>query len=607
MLAILSGVVGLLLLLWMFYDFLWPPPVFVERQLGKPDLPIEYNLVHTAKNIPRLAGKQLLFSKWLGRTGLGNVLKKIAFRKAGLDLLIRIKIPDAPTLFPLPEPHQHRKSYEPVDFDKLIEESIEKPKESSFKFVTIPNLIKEYRSHTVTPMQIAERVMEIISDTEKQNPKLRAIVQHDKDEILKMAAASTKRYAEGNPLSFVDGIPVAVKGEYHVAPYYTRCGTTFMGKTPSTEDAHIVKKLRDGGAIIIGIANMHELGIGTTGNNPNRLHGIPRNPYNVNHYTGGSSSGSAVAVAAGLCPIALGTDGGGSIRIPAAACGVVGIKASCGRISTSGEVPLAHTVSYVGPLCATVSDAALVYAFLAGKDEEDPKTLGQPDVTLEGFENISTLEGITLGIDWKYFRDCDEDVYKECEKVVKYLEDKGAFVVAIQIPELMETLSAHGISIISEMAAGLEEEFDKYYNELNPETASNLGMARLVTARHYFQALKQRTRSMAFLKKIFDEDGVDCILTPGLGMKVPRIPDDALEYGEGNLMTTTQMMRYMGIGNFTGVPGMTLPVGYDDQGLPIALQIMSSWWNEHTMLRVAHAAEGFVTKKKPQVYYSLLE
>lgn len=595
-------------LLWIFSDSLWPaPPAFVERQLGKPDLPIEYNLVHDAKNIPRLAGKQLLFSKWLGRTSLGNVLKQFAFRKAGLDLLIRIKIPDAPTLFPLPEPHQHRKSYEPVDFDKLIEESIEEPKESSFKFVTILDLTKEYRSHTVTPMQIAQRVIEIINDTEKQNPKLRAIVQHDEDEILKMAAESTKRYAEGNPLSFMDGIPVATKEEYLVVPYYTRCGTTFMGRTRSTEDAHIVKKLRIGGAIIIGITNMHELGIGTTGNNPNRLHGIPRNPYNVNHYTGGSSSGSAVAVAAGLCPVSLGTDGGGSIRIPAAACGVVGIKASCGRISTSGEVPLAHTVSYTGPLCATVRDAALVYAFLAGKDEEDPKTLGQPDVTLEGFENISTLEGLTLGIDWKYFRDCDEDVYKECEKVVKYLEDKGASVIAIQIPELMETVSAHGISIISEMAAGLEEEFHKYYNELNPETASNLGMARLVTARHYFQALKQRTRSMAFLKKIFEEDGVDCILTPGLGMKVPRIPDDALEYGEGNLMTTTQMMRYMGIGNFTGVPGMTLPVGYDDQGLPIALQIMSSWWNEHTMLRVAHAAEGFVTKRKPQVHYSLLE
>ncbi|XP_022794947.1 fatty acid amide hydrolase-like [Stylophora pistillata] len=394
MLTILSGVLGLLFLLWIFSDSLWPaPPAFVERQLGKPDLPIEYNLVHDAKNIPRLAGKQLLFSKWLGKTSLGNVLKQFAFRKAGLDLLIRIKIPDAPTLFPLPEPHQHRKSYEPVDFDKLIEErkagldllirikipdaptlfplpephqhrksyepvdfdklieeSIEEPKESSFKFVTILDLTKEYRSHTVTPMQIAQRVIEIINDTEKQNPKLRAIVQHDEDEILKMAAESTKRYAEGNPLSFMDGIPVATKEEYLVVPYYTRCGTTFMGRTRSTEDAHIVKKLRMGGAIIIGITNMHEVGIGTTGNNPNRLHGIPRNPYNVNHYTGGSSSGSAVAVAAGLCPVSLGTDGGGSIRIPAAACGVVGIKASCGRISTSGEVPLAHTVSYTGKL-----------------------------------------------------------------------------------------------------------------------------------------------------------------------------------------------------------------------------------------------------------------
>lgn len=607
MLVILSGVVGLLLLLWMFHDFIWSPPPVVERQLGKPDQPIEYNVVHHAANLPRLAGKKLLFSKWLGRTGLGSVLKNTAWRKLGLDMLTTIKIPDAPTLFPLPGTTQQTKSHAPVDFDKLIEESINKPRETSFKFVTIPDLIKEYRSLTVTPMQIAERVIEIISDTEKQNPKLRAIVQYNKDEILKMAAASTKRYAEGNPLSFVDGIPVAVKEEFNVVPYYTRCGTTFMGSTPATEDAYIVKKMRQGGAIIIGIANMHELGIGTTGSNPNRLHGTPRNPYNVNHYTGGSSSGSAVAVAAGLCPVALGTDGGGSIRIPAAACGVVGIKASCGRISTSGEVPIAHTVSYVGPLCATVTDTALVYAFLAGKDEEDPKTLGQPDVTLEGFENISSLEGVTLGIDWKYFKDCDTEVYKQCEKAVKYLEDKGASVVAIQIPELQETFNAHGITILSEMAAGLEEEFYKYYNELNAESASNLGMARIVTGRHYFQAMKQRTRSMTFLKNIFEEDGVDCILTPGLGTNVPRILDDALEYGEGNLLTTTQLMRYMGIGNLTGVPAMTLPVGYDDQGLPIALQIMSAWWNEHIMLRVAHASEGFVPRRKPQVHYNLLE
>jgi len=307
-----------------------------------------------------------------------------------------------------------------------------------------------------------------------------------------------------------------------------------------------------------------------------------------------------------LCPVALGTDGGGSVRIPAAVCGVVGIKASCGRISTSGEVPLAHTVSYAGPLCATVRDAALVYAYLSGEDEEDPKTLGQPEVTLEGFENISSLEGVTLGVDWKYFKDCDAEVYKQCEKAVEYLKDKGALVVSIQIPELQETLSAHAITILSEMATGMEEEFHKYYNEMNAESTSNLAVGRMLNARDYFQAMKQRTRAMGFLKAIFEEERVDCILTPGLGIKVPEIPEGALEYGEGNLLKTTQLMRYMGIGNFTGVPGMTLPVGYDEEGLPIALQIMSSWWNEHIMLRVAHTAEGFVSKKKPQVHYNLL-
>lgn len=607
MLGILSAVVGLLVLLWMFYDLFWPPPPLVERQLGKPDRPIEYNLKHTVANVPRLAGKPFIFTKWLARTGLGDVLRHSAIRKTEMDILRRIRIPDAPTLFPLPNSPPQIKTHPSVDFEKLVERStVDVSYKDSFKFVTIPDILKQYRSHTVTPMQIAERVIEIIRDTEKQTPKLRAIVQYNKEEILKMAAASTKRYAEGKPLSVMDGIPVAVKEEYNVVPYHTRCGTTFMGHTPATEDANIVKKLRDGGAVIIGITNMHELGIGTTGNNPNRLHGTGRNPYNVNHYTGGSSGGSAAAVAAGLCPVALGSDGGGSIRIPAAVCGVVGIKASCGRISTGGVVPLAHSVSCTGPLCSSVRDVALVYAYLAGKDEDDLKTLCQPDVTLEGFENISTLDGFTLGIDWKYFRDCDQEVYEQCEKAVRYLEDKGASVVAIQIPELQETFMAHGIAIISEMATGMEEEYHKYHGEMNPETVSNISFGRMFTARDYFQSMKQRTRSMGFLKTIFD-DGVDCILTPALGTKVPEIPEDALEYGESNLLRTTQLMRYMSMANFTGVPGLTLPVGYDDLGLPIGLQIMSSWWNEHVLLRVAHAAEGFLSKKKPQVYYSLLE
>lgn len=609
MLDILFAVIMSSLFLWMFCDSIRTQQPFINKQQGKPDQPIEYNLkIINLMNQPRLAGKRLLFSKWLMKTGIGEFLSHATLRKMNLDRLRLCHLPDSPTLFPIPDWSSKPKSYTPVEFDKLVdpEESTDHSGKDSFKFVTISDLVKQYRLQQATPIQIAERVIEIIEDMEKQIPKLKAIVQHNKEEVLKMASVSTRRYAEGKPLSFMDGIPVAVKEEFDVVPYRTRCGTTFLGSSPVTEDAAIVKKLRDGGAVIIGLSNMHELGIGVTGNNPNRLHGTPRNPYNVDHYTGGSSSGSAVAVASGLCPVAIGSDGGGSIRIPSAACGIVGVKASCGRVSLKGEFPLAPSVTCSGPLCATVRDAALVYAYVAGKDEEDPKTLCQPDVTLEGFEDTSSLDGITLGIDWNYFKDCDPDVHKECEKAVQFLEDLGASLVSISIPELLETVIAHSVTILSEMASALDEEYHKYHSEMNAETILNLGLGRALTSRDYVQAMKQKTRAMNFLKAIF-EDGVDCILTPGLGIKVPKIPDDALENGEGDASKVYKIFRYSGFANFTGIPAMTLPVGYDDGGLPIGLQIMTSWWNEHLMLRVAHAAEGFVTKKRPQVYYNLLE
>ncbi|XP_015759129.1 PREDICTED: fatty acid amide hydrolase-like [Acropora digitifera] len=524
MLDILFVVIGSSLFLWLFYESIRTQQPFTNKQQGKPDQPIEYNLkIINLMNQPRLAGMRLLFSKWLMKTGIGELLSHATLRKMNLDQLRLCHLPDAPTLSPIPDWSPKPRSCIAVEFDKLVdpEESTGHSGKDSFKFVTISDLVKQYR--LLSP----------------------------------------------------------------IVPYRTRCGTTFLGSSPVTEDAAIVKKLRDGGAVIIGLSNMHELGIGVTGNNPNRLHGTPRNPYNVDHYTGGSSSGSAVAVASGLCPVAIGSDGGGSIRIPSAACGIVGVKASYGRVSAKGEFPLAPSVTCSGPLCATVRDAALVYAYVVGKDENDPKTLCQPDVTVEGFEDTSSLDGITLGIDWNYFKDCDPDVYKECEKAVQFLEDLGASVVSISIPELLVFLTQWVLSIMPKI----------------PEISVGIQMERSVSV---FQAMKQKTRAMNFLKAIF-EDGVDCILTPALGIKVPKIPDDALENGEGDSSKVYKIFRYSGFANFTGIPAMTLPVGYDDGGLPIGLQIMTSWWNEQLMLRVAHAAEGFVTKKRPQVYYNLLE
>ncbi|KAH0628673.1 hypothetical protein JD844_010085 [Phrynosoma platyrhinos] len=176
----------------------------------------------------------------------------------------------------------------------------------------------------------------------------RQVVTDVKKGDMGMAESSTARYRGKEPLSLLDGIPVCLKEEIKVAPYYHRSGTAYLGTKPETEDATVTRKLREAGAIIIGVSNMHELGIGTTGCNPNRYHGTARNPYNPQHFTGGSSSGSAAAVASGLCPLALGTDGGGSVRIPASFCGIVGLKGTFGRISAYGSHPLSYSTVSLG-------------------------------------------------------------------------------------------------------------------------------------------------------------------------------------------------------------------------------------------------------------------
>ena len=166
----------------------------------------------------------------------------------------------------------------------------------------------------------------------------------NRDDVMKQAREATQRIKAGKPLSIFDGVPVAVKDELDMVPYPTTVGTSFLGKSPAKEDATVVARMRAAGALLVGKTNMHEIGINVTGLNPH--HGTTRNPYNTDHFTGGSSSGSATAVAAGLVPVAIGADGGGSIRIPASFCGVFGLKPTFGRVSEHGAAPLCWSVAH---------------------------------------------------------------------------------------------------------------------------------------------------------------------------------------------------------------------------------------------------------------------
>ena len=429
---------------------------------------------------------------------------------------------------------------------------------------------------------------------------LKSISQLDQQSVIKMASASTKRWKDNKPLSLLDGVPVVIKEQLKVDPHILRNGCVFIpSSAEDIEECTIAIRLREAGAIILGVTSMQEIGIGVLGSNPNHLNGTPRNPYNSDHYAGGSSTGSAIAVAAGFCPIAIGCDGGGSTRIPATLCGVVGLKPTFARFTPHGGIPLAFTVTHVGSLCNTVTDTAILYNIIGGRDPNCPITLKQPQPSLRDVSNM-ILSDITIGIYNEWFEDADTSIVLTCKRAVKSLEALGANVVEIKIPELEETRVAHLLTITSEMSEAIASEFDERYNDYNLETLLAAVFGYSTTGVQYVAAQKQRTRSIESLKEIFKQ--VDCIVTPGTGCVAPKIPKEALASGESDIVTSGHLMKYSALGNFTGIPCVVVPVGYDKEGFPISLQIMGRWWEEHVILRVAHAVENGIEYKPPVVH-----
>jgi len=416
---------------------------------------------------------------------------------------------------------------------------------------------------------------------------------------MKMASASTKRWNDGKPLSLLDGVPVVIKEELKVEPHLLRNGCVFVPSAAQhIEECTIAVRLRESGAIILGVTKMQEMGFGVLGSNPN-YNGTPRNPYNIDYYAGGSSTGSAIVVAAGFCPISIGCDGGGSIRIPATLCGVVGLKGTFARITSHGCMPTAFTVSHTGPLCSTVTDTVILYNIIGGCDNNCPITLHQPQLSLHNISNMM-LSDITIGIYSEWFEDADTSVVLTCKRVLKSLEALGASIMEIKIPELEEVRVGHMISIASELCSSMSPDIDEHFNDYNLETLIAASGGFNFTGVQYVTAQKQRTRSIENLKRIFKK--VDCIVTPGTGCTAPKIPKDALESGESDAKTSTILMKFSALANFTGIPSVVVPVGYDNDNLPISLQIMGRWWEEHVILRVAYAVENGIEYKSPMIH-----
>jgi Asp-tRNA(Asn)/Glu-tRNA(Gln) amidotransferase A subunit family amidase len=559
---------------------------------------VEYDL--ESVSLPRFSGLSLrLFVKLL-ESRLRGLLIPSLFQSAGIAWLREQQICEPPTLYPM-----HHEGRLASGGERVPEVEWPGPPAQAgrgFRFASAHDYAQAYRDGTTSPEEVARKVLRAIEESNRADPPLRAIIAVEAEDVIEQARAATERIKSGQALSVFDGVPVAVKDEVDMVPYPTTVGTCFLGTAPATEDSTVVARMRAAGALLIGKANMHEIGIGVTGLNPH--HGAARNPYAPSHYSGGSSSGPASAVASGLCPVAIGADGGGSIRIPSAFCGLVGLKSTFGRASEFGAAPLAWSVAHLGALTATTTDAALAYAVLAGPDPKDHISLHQPPPSLAGWDNLD-LSDLTLGVYWPWFRHAAADVVSACEAILGKLEDMGAEVREIAIPGLETGRIAHTITIAGEMTQALAHTYDEHHGDHGLDVRINLALARQFTARDYIQAQRARTRLTACFGRALEE--VDAIMTPSTALVAPAIPPDALPAGNSDLSLLMEIMRFTPPANLTGLPAISFPAGYNDENLPIGLQAIGRPWQEPTMLRLALAGEQVVERKAPQVYYRLLQ
>ncbi|EAW07341.1 amidase [Aspergillus clavatus NRRL 1] len=462
-----------------------------------------------------------------------------------------------------------------------------------------------YRSGKLTPTAVAETLLPLIRrDVHPPGKHSVAFVESQAELVLAAAEASTKRYKAGQPLGPLDGVPVAVKDEVHVEGYQRNLGSKLDFKGDFDGTSWCVEKLEEAGAVVIGKTTMHELGLDTTNNNPN--YGTPKNPHNQDYYCGGSSGGSGYAVGAGLVPIALGADGGGSIRIPSSFCGIWGLKPSHGRISSFPTASLAPTVGVYGPMAASVDDLALAYRLLAtpAPATEDPVSANFPDPISSLSASYPRPKNKTIGIVRDWIDRAEPPVRAVFDAALDFYRKHSYTVVDIAIPYLPEGQRAHILTIMAEIASGLTP---AQISTLTAPTKVLVSMGMWqITAQDLIAAQRLRNLLMSHLAHLFQQHPGLLILTPTTpipGWKISSATD--LVRGVSDGKGSVRNMEYVWLANFTGCPAISCPAGYagGDEGarVPVGLMAMGEWGTEEDLLAFARDGEAILDLPRNQL------
>jgi aspartyl-tRNA(Asn)/glutamyl-tRNA(Gln) amidotransferase subunit A len=443
---------------------------------------------------------------------------------------------------------------------------------------SIVELAPRLRRKEVSPLELTRACLASI---EKLNPKLNSFITVLADSALAEARAAEEEIARGEWRGPLHGIPVALKDLIDTAGTRTTAGSGLYQNRVPTEDGEVVERLRRAGAVIVGKNNLHEFAYG--GSSLVSFFGDVHNPWNAAHIAGGSSGGSAAAVTAGLCYAAIGTDTAGSIREPAALCGCVGIKPTYGRVSARGAIPLSWSLDHVGPLAATVADAAIVLQAIAGYDPRDVGSVNVPVIDyVSGLRE--TTKKLRAGVPRKYFYDeLDGEVRAAVEQALAVIKTLVADVRDVEI-EVSSDRTVQAAESFAYHAGNVARTPELY----QPETLRRIRSGENISAAEYILRRRELDEERRRAHNFFAD--VDLLVAPTMPIPAPAIADlkknpGALRPAELVLLRNTRPF------NVWGLPAISVPCGFTKSGLPIGLQIAGPHWREDLVLRLAHAYE----------------
>jgi aspartyl-tRNA(Asn)/glutamyl-tRNA(Gln) amidotransferase subunit A len=443
--------------------------------------------------------------------------------------------------------------------------------------MTIEEFGKRLRAREVTAEQVTDECLQRI---EAENPTLNAFIRVMGDDARQAARARDRELATGHDRGALHGVPISIKDLIDMRGLPTTAASRVRDGHVAGRDAAVIAHLREAGAVFVGKTNLHEFAFGTT--NEDSAFGPARNPRDVARSPGGSSGGSAASVAAGMALATIGTDTGGSIRIPAAACGIVGLKPSMGEVSTDGVVPLSRTFDHVGPLAQTVTDAFLVFHALLGDH------IAAPPAPMP-------LHGVRIAVLRRYFCDIlDEDVRARFEEAVGRLRSAGAHVDEIEIrhADLISTIYLH-ISL-PDAAAYHAATLDTIPNRYTPNVRLRLEMARAILAEDYVRALTGRDALRREVDAALTQH--DALMLPTLPIPAPLIGADTVEVAGHAQQVRAMMLRLTQPFNVSGHPAISMPAGNTRSGLPVGIQLVGCRGQTDALLRIALACEPAIGK-----------